>query len=133
MSYKSYSNKCGQGLNVQLLAFLRSSRKQTTDGFSGADMDMSVSKLYLFRHICHEQTRLSRANDNCTRDSTNDLLDRPDLAWLKPDSKSKSERPKIPQKSPKMKENSETRYTFSTKIPEALKGKGIMRHLRVSY
>ena len=30
-----------------------------------------------------------------------------------------------PKKTPKMKENSETGYTFSTKIPEPLEGKGI--------
>ena len=51
-------------------------------------MDMSVSKLYLFRHICHEQIRLTHALDNCTNDSTMDLLDQWDTAWSKPDSKS---------------------------------------------
>ena len=42
---------------------------------------------YFFRHIGHEQTQLGRAVDNCTYDSTKDLLNRPDSAWLKPDSR----------------------------------------------
>ena len=36
-------------------------------------------------------------------------------------------------KSPKMKENSETAYTFSTKIPEPLDEEGIWGHLPLSY